>query len=124
MSCTARHPVRWTQVVRGTVAEVRAGNVPLLAGGVAFYAVLALVPALAAGVSLYGLVVGRSQVDREIASLATALPPEARLLVTAELQSIISTSASGLRLSLSPPDWPQPCGAPPAACRGWPGWLA
>ncbi len=93
--------VRWTQVVRGTLSEARAGNVPLLAGGVAFYAMLALVPALGAAVSLYGLVVSRTQVDRQIASLATALPPEARQLVTAELQSIVSTSASGLRLSLA-----------------------
>jgi len=40
-------------------------------------------------------------VDRQIASVATSLPPEARQFVTAELQSIISTSASGPRLSLA-----------------------
>jgi membrane protein len=80
---------------------VRVDNVPLLAGGVAFYAMLALVPAMAAAVSLYGLVVSRAQVDRQISSLTTTLPPEARQLVTNQLQSITAGSAGGLRLSLA-----------------------
>lgn len=75
-------------------------NVPLLAGGVAFYAMLALVPALGAAVSLYGLVVSRAQVDRQIASLTTTLPPEARQLIAAQLKLITASSAGGLQLSL------------------------
>ncbi len=88
-------------VVRATIVQVKRDNVPLLAGGVAFYAMLALVPALGAAVSLYGLVVSRSQVDRQIGSLTTTLPPEARQLVTAQLKSITASSAGGLRLSLA-----------------------
>lgn len=87
--------------MRATIAQVKRDNVPLLAGGVAFYAMLALVPALAAAVSLYGLVVSRAQVDRQIGSLTTTLPPEARQLVVAQLKSIAASSASGLQLSLA-----------------------
>ncbi len=62
---------------------------------------LALVPAMAAAVSLYGLVVSRAEVDRQISSLTTTLPPEARQLVVAQLKSITASSAGGLRLSLA-----------------------
>ena len=68
----------------------------MLAAGVAFYAMLALVPALGAAVSMYGLVVSRAQVDRQITSLATTLPPEARQLVRAQLQTVTSSSSGGL----------------------------
>ncbi|MDQ1358234.1 MAG: rane protein [Acidimicrobiaceae bacterium] len=62
---------------------------------------LALVPAMAAAVSLYGLVVDRAEVDRQISSLTTTLPPEARQLVTTQLKAITAGSAGGLRLSLA-----------------------
>lgn len=76
-------------------------NVPLLAGGVAFYAMLAIVPALGAAVSLYGLVASRGEVDRQIGSLAATLPPEARLLITEQLKMITSGSTRGLGLGVA-----------------------
>jgi membrane protein len=62
---------------------------------------LALVPALAAAVSLYGLVVDHAEVDRQISSLTATLPPEARTLVTTQLKSITTGSAGGLRLGVT-----------------------
>ncbi|MDP9074477.1 MAG: YihY/virulence factor BrkB family protein [Actinomycetota bacterium] len=87
-------------LLRGIVNQVRTDNVVLLAAGVAFFAMLALVPALGAAVSLYGLVATRDQVDRLIASLATTLPPEGRQIIAVQLRSITSSSASGLGLGL------------------------
>lgn len=84
---------------RGVVTQIRVDNVVLLAGGVAFYGMLALVPALVAAVSLYGLVVTPSEVDSQIASLTTALPPSARQLVTSQLRLISTSSPHGLQLS-------------------------
>ena len=89
------------RIIRNTIKQVRAENIPLLAGGVAFYAMLALVPALAAAVSVYGMVVSRAQVDRQIASLTATLPPEARQLITSQLKTITASSSGGLRLSLA-----------------------
>jgi membrane protein len=89
------------RIARGTVSQVRVDNVPLLSGGVAFYAMLALVPALAAAVSLYGLVASASEVDQQIASLTTTLPPAARELVATQLRTITASSPQGLRLSLA-----------------------
>jgi membrane protein len=90
----------WVPLVRETVRQVRVDNVVLLAGGVAFYAMLALVPAMVAAVSLYGLVVTRAQVDSQIASLTTALPTSAQQLVASQLRLISAASPRGLRLSL------------------------
>jgi membrane protein len=90
----------WAQLVRDTVRQVRVDNLALLAGGVAFYGMLALVPALVAAVSLYGLVVTRAQVDSQIASLTTALPSSAQQLVASQLRLISAASPRGLRLSL------------------------
>jgi membrane protein len=89
------------QWVRGTITQIKVDNVVLLAGGVAFYGMLALVPALVASVSLYGLVVTRAQVDSQIASLTTALPPAARQLVASQLKTITATSPGGLKLSFA-----------------------
>jgi membrane protein len=84
---------------RRVVTQIRVDNVVLLTGGVAFYGMLALVPALVAAVSLYGLVVTPSEVDSQIASLATALPASARQLVTSQLRLISTSSSHGLQLS-------------------------
>lgn len=89
------------RLLKDTITQVRVDNVLLLAGGVAFFAMLALVPALVAAVSLYGLVVTRAQVDRQIASLTTALPPAAQQLVISQLRTITASSPRGLKLSFA-----------------------
>jgi membrane protein len=90
----------WATLVRATLNQIRVDNVPLLSGGVAFYGMLALVPALVAAVSLYGLVVTQSEVDRQIASLTTALPSAAQQLVASQLKLVSAGSPRGLGLSL------------------------
>ena len=54
----------WLQVVKRGWKEAKADQVPLLAAGVAFYAFLAIFPALIAVVTIYGLVRGPGD-DRE-----------------------------------------------------------
>ena len=49
-------PRGWLDIAKRTAKEVKADQVPLLAAGVAFYALLSLFPAIIAGVSIYGLV--------------------------------------------------------------------
>ena len=48
----------WKQIVVRAWKEAKADNVPMLAGGVAFFAFLSLFPAMIALISLWGLVVG------------------------------------------------------------------
>ncbi|MBI2710564.1 MAG: YihY/virulence factor BrkB family protein [Actinobacteria bacterium] len=70
--------------------------VPLLSAGVAFYGFLALVPALVAIVSIYGLVASPAELTRQIRSATSAFPKDARDLMVTQMQSISRSSKGGL----------------------------
>ena len=80
----------WLQIAKRGWAEAKTDNVPLLAAGMAYYAFLAIFPALIAAVLLYGLIADPATISNQINSLGSALPAEVRDLVTAQL-----TMASG-----------------------------
>lgn len=90
----------WKQIVKRALAESKADHVPLLAGGVAYAAFLAIFPALIAAISVYGLLVEPAQVRKQIEDTASALPNDAKSLITTQLTSIVSGSKSALGLSL------------------------
>ncbi|GAY08084.1 ribonuclease BN [Pseudonocardia sp. N23] len=73
---------------------------PILAGGVAFFAFLALFPAMIAAPTLYGLVADPAQVAAQVQSLAAALPESARPIITDQLDSITSTGNGALGIGL------------------------
>ncbi len=86
----------WKQVLLRTKDQVKEDNVQLLAAGVAFYAFIALFPALIAAVTLYGLVADPAQVEEQIAGFTDTLPREASTLLTEQLTTIASGSSSSL----------------------------
>jgi membrane protein len=86
----------WKQVLLRTKDQVKEDNVPLLAAGVAFYAFIALFPALIAAVTLYGLVADPEQVQEQISGFSDTLPDEAASLLTDQLTSIAGGSSSAL----------------------------
>jgi membrane protein len=88
----------WKDVVVRTWREMRRDNVPLLAAGVAFYALLALVPSLVAFVSIYGLVADPSEIQRNVDDALAAAPTEVQNLVESQLRAIVDAEPSGLRL--------------------------
>ena len=94
----------WKQVLLRTKQQIKEDNIPLLAAGVAFYAFIALFPALIAAVTVYGLVSDPEQVEEQIGGFADTLPQEAASLLTDQLTSIAGGSSSalgwGLLLSL------------------------
>jgi membrane protein len=69
-------------------------NLSLLAAGVAFFAFLALTPLIAAVVMLYGLVADVSTVERQVASLAGLIPPDAASVLESQLLQVVTTNAS------------------------------
>ena len=91
----------WKDVVVRTGKEVKADNVVLMAAGVAFFALLALVPALLATVSIYGLVSDPSEVASQIDDALSAAPSEVRDLVSSQLTSVTEQSSGGLGLGLA-----------------------
>jgi membrane protein len=86
----------WRQVLVRTKDEVRDDRVGLMAAGVAFYAMLALFPALIAAVTLWGLVADPSEIQQTIDGVAGALPAGAAELVTTQLSRIADTSSQAL----------------------------
>ncbi|OYX31380.1 MAG: hypothetical protein B7Y99_10345, partial [Caulobacterales bacterium 32-69-10] len=78
----AEHPAHiplrgWKDIAWRTWAEFNNDRVPAVAGGVAFFGLLALFPALAAFVSLYGLVADVNAVREQLDLLAGVLPRDA-----------------------------------------------
>jgi membrane protein len=94
----------WKQVLLRTKQQIKEDNIPLLAAGVAFYAFIALFPALIAAVTVYGLVSDPAEVEEQIAGFADTLPEDAASLLTTQLTDIAGSSSSalgwGLLLSL------------------------
>jgi len=90
----------WKDVVVRLKAQLKEDDIPLLAAGVAFFALLALVPTLVAVVSLYGLVADPSDVQRTVDDTLQAAPAEVRDLVSSQLERVIDSSPSGLRVGV------------------------
>jgi membrane protein len=88
----------WRDVALRVKREIKQDDVPLLAAGVAFFALLALVPALVALVSVYGLVADPADIQRNVEDVLAAAPTEVRDLVQSQLSSIVDSSPQGLRL--------------------------
>lgn len=86
----------WKDVLWRTFHGVNDKNLFLIAGGVTYYVLLALFPALVALVSLYGLAFNPSAVETQVNAMSGVLPSSARELVGTELHQIVSASGGAL----------------------------
>jgi membrane protein len=73
-------------------------NLSLVAAGVTYYLLLALFPALAALVSVFGLVANPADMTKSVQSLSGMLPPSTVKLIGDELQQLVSASHKSLGL--------------------------
>lgn len=90
----------WKDVVSRVKTEAQQDNVPLLSAGVAFYSLLALVPGLAAMISIYGLVADPAKVQQQVVDALSAAPKEVRDLVSSQLSSIASSSGGSTLIAV------------------------
>jgi membrane protein len=88
-------PRGWLDVLKRTIRGIRDTNASIVAAGVAFYAFLALVPALIAVVAIYGLVANPADVKDQISSFTSALPSDAQKLLSNQLSSITRSAGGG-----------------------------
>ena len=72
----------WWRILRRVQRGISNDNLNLAAGGIAYYGLLALVPALVAAVGLYGLVNDPQTVRSQLAAAAGYLPASAQPLLT------------------------------------------
>jgi membrane protein len=89
----------WLQVAKRGWKEAKTDQVPLLAAGVAFYAFLAIFPALIALVSIYGLFADPSTIANQLGSLTATLPEDARQVITDQV-TMLASRRSALSVGL------------------------
>lgn len=88
----------WRDIAWRVKDELNDDNVSIVAAGVSFYIVLALFPALAAIVSLYGLIMDPHDIERHMALISSLLPQEARAIIEEQLKSVTKSAESALSL--------------------------
>lgn len=79
--------------------EVLDDRVTLIAAGVTFYLLLALFPALAALVAIYGLLADPATMSDHLFELSGLLPPGAFELIADRIKSLVETRSSTLGLT-------------------------
>jgi membrane protein len=89
-------PQGWKDIARRTLQETKRDQVPLLAAGVAFYALLSLFPAMIAGISIYALVAEPQTVRDQINRLAETLSPETATLIGQQIQQVTAGAGGAL----------------------------
>jgi membrane protein len=92
-------PTGWKDIAKRTMKEVKQDQVPLLSAGVAFYLLLALFPAIIAGVSIYGLVANPTTVRDQIARLTETLSPETASLVGEQIRQVTGGAGGALGIA-------------------------
>jgi membrane protein len=96
----AFHPREAAQVVRDVAREMRHDNVAIIAAGVAFYSVLAMLPALVIAVSVYGLFTNTTEAERQIDALLEVIPESTVRVLEAQMRTVSDLSEAGLSLGV------------------------
>jgi membrane protein len=91
----------WRRVLRRTWAEFSEDRSPAVAGGATFFALLALFPALAVFVSLYGLFADVGDARRQILTLRGILPGGAVSVLGDEMSRLAALPHAGLSVTFA-----------------------
>ncbi len=89
----------WRDILWRTWLEVVADNLPSVAGGVTFYALLAIFPAVGAFVSLYGLFADVATVRAQLNDLAAVVPRDVLTLIGDQMMAIATKKDAGLSVA-------------------------
>jgi len=95
-------PLRgWQDIFWRTIQEFGADNIPQVAGGVAFFGLLSIFPAMGAFVSLYGLFSDVQMAERQLSLLSGILPDAALQMVGQQMLRLASARHSGLGVAFA-----------------------
>lgn len=89
----------WLAVGKRTVAQIGKDRVTSVAGGVTFFALLAMVPALTALVSLYGLFADPATIAGHLDLLQRFLPAGALDIIRGQVEAISAAPATALSVA-------------------------
>jgi len=91
---------RWRDILFRTFSEFKEDRVMALAAGVVFYSLLAIFPAVTAGVSIYGLFSDAGTVAHHLSLANNIIPAEALTIIGDQISRIVSHGTSSLTLGL------------------------
>jgi membrane protein len=90
----------WWDILKRVARQVSEDRVMAEAAGVTYYALLALFPALAALVSLYGLFADPNTISNNLAAVSGLVPGGGMQIITDQLHSLAATSQRALGFGL------------------------
>lgn len=90
----------WKDILLRVWDEQGKDNVSMLSAGVAYYALLAIFPAVAALVSIYGLVADPAMIETQLSQMRGLLPPEALSIVSDQARKVATAPSQGLGFGL------------------------
>ncbi|WP_109119341.1 YihY/virulence factor BrkB family protein [Azospirillum sp. TSO22-1] len=90
----------WKDILWRVWEEQSEDNISMIAAGVAYYAILALFPAIAAAVSIYGLVADAGSIERQFDTLAGFLPGDALKVLKDQAHMVASQPSGGLSIGV------------------------
>ena len=90
----------WRDVLVRLKDAIREDRITLIAAGVAFYAMLALFPAMIVVVSIYGLVMDPEEIAGQVRTVGV-LPGDVRSILTGQLDALARAPSGRLSLSLA-----------------------
>ncbi len=89
----------WKDIALRVKAEMANDHVGLIAAGVAFYALLAIFPALTALLAIGGLLVEPSQIVDELQTLTSIMPEEVASIILSQAKGVAGSRQGGLGLA-------------------------
>lgn len=86
----------WKQILLRVKDAIKNDHIPIISAGIAFYLFLALFPAIAALLSIYGIAMDPQQVQQQMSQLTAILPEQGRQFLSDTLQSVAGKSNQSL----------------------------
>ena len=78
----------WKDILWRTKEQMKEDNLSMIAAGVAFYIFLGIIPAMAALISIYGLVADPATIQMQVDKMAGLLPPDVIQIVDEQMTRI------------------------------------
>lgn len=91
----------WKKIVLKVKDEIGENNVSIVSAGVAFYAFLAIFPAIAALISIYGLAMDPQNIQQQLSQIYGVMPQQAYEILKTQIEKLMETPGSALGWSMA-----------------------
>lgn len=93
-------PIEYAQIASRVFVQTNRDNVPVVAAGVAFFALLSIFPLISASLSIYGYFADISDVQGLANFLRPLMPESAWVLISDQIASVVSAPSTELSLRI------------------------